>query len=199
MASKSIQCGFESHPGHSRPLPRRHRRRVVGTPAEHGGMYPGETRRAALELVSTGLSLNLPDLRGRGRAPACPRGCTGEAPTSLGVDYSALLGVCHVPAPGAVVVQNCWKHWPCLLPQHGPGRKHERALGMQPVAVGDRRAASRRVPAGAVPLRRRACEELGDPAGAATRSTWSASRGGGPDSERSPSRPAPASPVWTGS
>lgn len=36
MASKSIQCGFESHPGHSRPLPRRHRRRVVGTPAEHG-------------------------------------------------------------------------------------------------------------------------------------------------------------------
>jgi len=98
-----------------------------------------------------------------------------------------------------MVVQNCWKHWPCLLPQHGPGRKHERALGMQPVAVGDRRAASRRVPAGAVPLRRRACEELGDPAGAATRSTWSASRGGGPDSERSPSRPAPASPVWTGS
>lgn len=41
-------------------------------------------------------------------------------------------GVCHVPAPGAVVVQNCWKHWPCLFPQHGPGRKHERVLGMQP-------------------------------------------------------------------
>ena len=41
-------------------------------------------------------------------------------------------GVCHVSAPGAVVVQNCWKHWPCLFPQHGPGRKHERILGMQP-------------------------------------------------------------------
>ena len=38
--------------------------------------------------------------------------------------------VCHVRAPGAVVVQNCWKHWPCLFPQHGPGRKHERVLGM---------------------------------------------------------------------
>ena len=37
-------------------------------------------------------------------------------------------GVCHVPAPGAVVVQNCWKHWPCLFPQHGPGRKHQRKL-----------------------------------------------------------------------
>ena len=41
-------------------------------------------------------------------------------------------GVCHVPAPGVTVVQNAWKHWPCLFPQHGPGRKHERVLGMQP-------------------------------------------------------------------
>jgi hypothetical protein len=23
-----------------------------------------------------------------------------------------------------------WKHWPCLFPQNGPGRKHERELGM---------------------------------------------------------------------
>jgi len=38
--------------------------------------------------------------------------------------------VTHVAAPGAVVVKNSWKHWPCLFPQHGPGRKHERALGM---------------------------------------------------------------------
>ena len=38
--------------------------------------------------------------------------------------------VCEVAAPGAVVVQNCWKHWVCLFPQHGPGRKHERVLGM---------------------------------------------------------------------
>ena len=52
-------------------------------------------------------------------------------------DASALIarvrpggGVCLVPAPGAVVVQNSWKHWACLFPQRGPGRKHERALGM---------------------------------------------------------------------
>jgi hypothetical protein len=36
--------------------------------------------------------------------------------------------VCHVQAPGVIVVQSCWNHWPCLFPQHGPGRKHERAL-----------------------------------------------------------------------
>ena len=29
-----------------------------------------------------------------------------------------------------IVVQSNWKHWPCLFPQHGPGRKHERELGM---------------------------------------------------------------------
>jgi hypothetical protein len=39
--------------------------------------------------------------------------------------------VCHVRAPGVVVVQNCWNHWPCVLPQHGPGRKHERVLAQE--------------------------------------------------------------------
>ena len=33
--------------------------------------------------------------------------------------------------PGCVVTTVSWKHWPCLFPQHGPGRKHERVLGMQ--------------------------------------------------------------------
>jgi hypothetical protein len=30
--------------------------------------------------------------------------------------------------PGATVVAAAWKHWPCLFPQHGPGRKHERPI-----------------------------------------------------------------------
>ena len=25
-----------------------------------------------------------------------------------------------------------WKHWPCLFPQHGPGRKHERPIVLEP-------------------------------------------------------------------
>ncbi len=28
----------------------------------------------------------------------------------------------------AVKVQSYWMHWPCLLPQHGPGLKHTRAI-----------------------------------------------------------------------
>jgi hypothetical protein len=29
-----------------------------------------------------------------------------------------------------VVVHSNWKHWPCLFPQHGPGRKHERRIAL---------------------------------------------------------------------
>jgi hypothetical protein len=25
---------------------------------------------------------------------------------------------------GYVEISMHWKHWPCLIPQHGPGRKH---------------------------------------------------------------------------
>lgn len=40
-------------------------------------------------------------------------------------------GVMHtsfVKLPGCVVVQASWKHWPCLFPQHGPGKKHHRKI-----------------------------------------------------------------------
>lgn len=40
--------------------------------------------------------------------------------------------VSHVRAPGAIVVQGYWNHWPCLFPQHGPGRKHERLIRLEP-------------------------------------------------------------------
>lgn len=33
-------------------------------------------------------------------------------------------------APGAVDVNSQSKHWPCLFPQHGPGRKHERKIAL---------------------------------------------------------------------
>ncbi len=39
--------------------------------------------------------------------------------------------VMRVRAPGVVVVQSYWKHWPCLFPQHGPGRKHERPIRLE--------------------------------------------------------------------
>jgi len=35
-------------------------------------------------------------------------------------------------AQGAVIATVSWKHWPCLFPQHGPGRKHERRIRLEP-------------------------------------------------------------------
>lgn len=37
-----------------------------------------------------------------------------------------------VPGEGRVAVSAYWKHWPCVFPQHGPGRKHERAIVLEP-------------------------------------------------------------------
>jgi hypothetical protein len=34
--------------------------------------------------------------------------------------------------PGYVEVKSYSKHWPCLFPQHGPGKKHERAIVLEP-------------------------------------------------------------------
>jgi hypothetical protein len=31
-----------------------------------------------------------------------------------------------------VEVSNYWQHWPCLLPQHGPGKKHLRPIELEP-------------------------------------------------------------------
>lgn len=32
---------------------------------------------------------------------------------------------------GCVLITVSWKHWPCLLPQHGPGRKHLRPIVLE--------------------------------------------------------------------
>jgi hypothetical protein len=41
------------------------------------------------------------------------------------------VSVFKVTAPGVTFVQAYWKHWPCLFPQHGPGRKHERPIVLE--------------------------------------------------------------------
>jgi hypothetical protein len=33
--------------------------------------------------------------------------------------------------PGCVITTVAWKHWPCLFPQHGRGRKHEREIRLE--------------------------------------------------------------------
>jgi len=36
------------------------------------------------------------------------------------------------PKHGCTSVDSWSRHWPCLFPQHGPGRKHERRIILQP-------------------------------------------------------------------
>lgn len=37
------------------------------------------------------------------------------------------------PAGTACIrIDSCWPSWPCLLPQHGPGRKHCRRIALEP-------------------------------------------------------------------
>lgn len=36
----------------------------------------------------------------------------------------------RVRREGCVAVQSYSQHWPCLFPQHGPGRKHERTIAL---------------------------------------------------------------------
>lgn len=38
----------------------------------------------------------------------------------------------HPQPNGCVVVSLYSKHWPCLLPQHGPGKKHLRPIRLEP-------------------------------------------------------------------
>jgi hypothetical protein len=38
----------------------------------------------------------------------------------------------RVQRQGCTMVTMASKHWPCLLPQHGPGRKHERSITLAP-------------------------------------------------------------------
>jgi hypothetical protein len=40
--------------------------------------------------------------------------------------------VCMIQREGCVEVVCTSKHWPCLFPQHGPGRKHERKIELEP-------------------------------------------------------------------
>ena len=40
-------------------------------------------------------------------------------------------GPCLRGGHGAIRVEARWKHWPCLFPQHGPGRKHLRKIELE--------------------------------------------------------------------
>jgi hypothetical protein len=105
--------------------------------AEHCPICAGRPTRTAAYAALLGYYL------GDGCISAAPRyyalrvscdtaypGIVADVTTSIR-DVRPGATVCHVRAPGVVVVQSNWKHWPCLFPQHGPGRKHERPIVLE--------------------------------------------------------------------
>lgn len=40
--------------------------------------------------------------------------------------------VCVIQREGCVMVTSYSQHWPCFFPQHGPGKKHERPIVLEP-------------------------------------------------------------------
>jgi hypothetical protein len=58
-----------------------------------------------------------------GLQEACKQAMLGVRPNN---------SVMTVQRDGCVEVASCSKHWPCLFPQHGPGRKHERKIELEP-------------------------------------------------------------------
>jgi hypothetical protein len=55
-------------------------------------------------------------------------GIVGECCSAVSALRGRQAGVCPSRRDGSVVVSSNWISWPCLLPQHGPGRKHERKI-----------------------------------------------------------------------
>lgn len=80
-----------------------------------------------------GLYLGDGHLVTKARVPVLRISCTASWPGLTAQCETAMLAVAaksvhRVQQTGCVNVQSYSNHWPCLLPQHGPGRKHERRI-----------------------------------------------------------------------
>ena len=67
------------------------------------------------------------------KVPVLRVACADKWPGLIDACANAMLTVLasavqRVQQQGCVSVQSYGKHWPCLLPQHGPGKKHERPI-----------------------------------------------------------------------
>ena len=75
--------------------------------------------------------------RGRRDVYALSIACSDDWPGLIKAARSALSAVmpasrvCYVQQPGYTAVKSYSKHWPCLFPQHGPGRKHHRKIELE--------------------------------------------------------------------
>ncbi|HEX5540559.1 MAG TPA: transcriptional regulator [Micromonospora sp.] len=96
---------------------------------ERGG---GPTDPAAYAYL-LGLYLGDGHLVTSARVPVLRIYCTNTWPNLIDACEEAMKAVLaasvqRVQKIGCVAVQSYGKHWPCLLPQHGPGKKHDRPI-----------------------------------------------------------------------
>ncbi|ASW55972.1 transcriptional regulator [Plantactinospora sp. KBS50] len=69
------------------------------------------------------------------RVPVLRIYCSTAWPRLIDVGEAAIREVLarsvqRVVKQGCTVLQSYSSHWPCLLPQHGPGKKHERSIAL---------------------------------------------------------------------
>ncbi|MCI4061703.1 transcriptional regulator [Micromonospora sp. R77] len=67
------------------------------------------------------------------KVPVLRIACTNIYPDLVDACARAMLAtlalkVQRIPKRGCVSVESSGRHWPCLLPQHGPGKKHDRPI-----------------------------------------------------------------------
>lgn len=73
-------------------------------------------------------------VRGRRNVYVLAIACSDDWPGLMEAAGGALSAVmptsrvCRVRQRGCTMVKSYSKHWPCLFPQHGPGRKHHRKI-----------------------------------------------------------------------
>jgi hypothetical protein len=59
-------------------------------------------------------------------------GIVAECRSAVASVRARPAGACPSRRDRSVIVSSNWVSWPCLLPQHGPGRKHERPITLLP-------------------------------------------------------------------
>ena len=65
---------------------------------------------------------------------ACADSWPGLIDAACGAMAAVMPGsrVSRIQRPGCTEVKSYSQHWPCLFPQHGPGRKHTRLIRLEP-------------------------------------------------------------------
>ncbi|GAB3810616.1 transcriptional regulator [Micromonospora zhanjiangensis] len=113
---------------HDRPEPKK-----VGTATRCFRCQPSATVDEPAYAYLLGLYLGDGHLVNSARVPVLRIACADAWPGLIEACDQAMRAVLaakvqRVRKQGCVSVQSYGTHWPCLLPQHGPGKKHERPI-----------------------------------------------------------------------